>query len=314
MKMKTIIAAFAAIAASAAFADKVTLASGSSLTGATGVIRDGKVTFVSDDLGEIQIPVDKIALLESDKDHVVAYLDGTEATKKVTVKDGVLVEDGKKLDMAKVKAVDPIVETWHGSFNVSATATRGNTVGESATILADVSRRWEKDRLTAGTGYFFNQSGDSKETKQKTVSRFELQAQEDHFWQPKLYTYVNGKYEFDRIMDLEYRARIGAGLGYQWFEKRDLSTNTRPTTISRRCATATISHGPSRPSTGSTSSTPSSICPPSTSGPTITWSTPISASPTPSGPIGSSSPRLSGTTRRKSARTRSTATSATFSA
>ena len=221
MKMKTIIAAFAAIAASAAFADKVTLASGSSLTGATGVIRDGKVTFVSDDLGEIQIPLDKIALLESDKDHVVAYLDGTEATKKVAVKDGALVEGGKKLDMAKVKAVDPIVETWHGSFNVSATATRGNTVGESATILADVSRRWEKDRFTAGTGYFFNQSGDSKETKQKTVSRFELQAQEDHFWQPKFYTYVNGKYEFDRIMDLEYRGRVGAGLGYQWFEKRD---------------------------------------------------------------------------------------------
>lgn len=221
MKMKTITAAFAAIAASAAFADKVTLASGSSLTGATGVIRDGKVTFVSDDLGEIQIPLDKIALLESDKDHVVAYLDGTEATKKVAVKDGALVEGGKKLDMAKVKAVDPEVETWHGSFNVSATATRGNTVGESATILADVSRRWEKDRFTAGTGYFFNQSGDSKETKQKTVSRFELQAQEDHFWQPKFYTYVNGKYEFDRIMDLEYRGRVGAGLGYQWFEKRD---------------------------------------------------------------------------------------------
>jgi len=222
MKIKTIIAALAAIATSAAFADKVTLASGSSLTGATGVIRDGKVTFVSDDLGEIQIPVDKITLLESDKDHVVAYLDGTEETKKVAVKDGALVEGDKKLDMAKVKAVDPVVETWHGSLNVSATATRGNTVGESATVLADVSRRWENDRFTADTGYFFAQSGDSKETKQKTVSRFELQAQEDHFWQPKFYTYVNGKYEFDRIMDLEYRGRLGAGLGYQWLEKRDL--------------------------------------------------------------------------------------------
>ena len=137
MKMKTIIAAFAAIAASAAFADKVTLASGSSLTGATGVIRDGKVTFVSDDLGEIQIPLDKIALLESDKDHVVAYLDGTEATKKVAVKDGALVEGGKKLDMAKVKAVDPIVETWHGSFNVSATATRGNDTGRRLAPLGE---------------------------------------------------------------------------------------------------------------------------------------------------------------------------------
>jgi len=222
MKAKTIMAAVAAVAASAAFADKVTLLSGSTLTGRAGVMRDGKVAFASDDLGDVSIPVEKISLLESDGDHVVAYLDGSEETKKVTVKDGVLVVPGAgPLDMAKVKAVDPEKETWHGSVNVSAAATRGNTIGESASAIADLSRRWENDRFTAGAGYFFAQSGDSKENKQKTVSRFEMHAQEDHFWQPKFYSYLNGKYETDRIMDLEYRGRIGAGLGYQWLEKRD---------------------------------------------------------------------------------------------
>ena len=222
MKAKTIIAALAAIAASAAFADKVTLVSGSSLTGETGAIRDGKVTFVSEDLGEIQIPVGKIAKLESTKDHVVQFLDGKEETKKVTVEEGVLVENGKELDMSKVKAVDPVAETWHGSVNLSATATRGNTTAESVALFSDVSRRWEHDRFTANAGYWFAQSGDSRDTKRKSESRGEIFAQEDHFWLNKLYSYLNGKYEFDRILALDFRYRVGAGLGYQWFEKQDL--------------------------------------------------------------------------------------------
>ena len=30
----------------------------------------------------------------------------------------------------------------------------------------------------------------------------------------------NGKYEYDRIMNLDYRYRVGAGLGIQWLEGR----------------------------------------------------------------------------------------------
>lgn len=227
MKTKMLTAAFvAAIAATSAFADKVTFKSGSFLTGETDVIRDGKLTFKSDDVGKIEIDISKIAYLESENEHVVQYLDGTKEAKTVFVHDGTLVySDGdavRKLDMANVKATDPEEEKWHGSINTSGTITRGNTVGESANILADVNRRWEKDRLTADLGYYFAQSGSSKESKQKTESRFEAQAQEDHFWTGKsFYTYLNGKYEFDRIMDLEYRWRVGAGAGYQWFEKRD---------------------------------------------------------------------------------------------
>lgn len=219
-------AAFAAaMAASCALADKVTFKSGAFLTGEADVIRDGKLSFKSDDLGAVEIDIEKIATLESDRDHVIQYTDNSKVTKKLSVSAGeiVVVENGgmKKLDMEGVKATDPEEEKWNGSINFSGTATRGNTVGESATFLADASRRWEEDRFTGSIGYFFAQSGDSKQNKQKTVSRFEAQAQEDHFWSTAVYSYLNGKYEFDRIMDLEYRWRLGTGLGYQWFEKQD---------------------------------------------------------------------------------------------
>ena len=34
------------------------------------------------------------------------------------------------------------------------------------------------------------------------------------------YSYINGKYEYDRIMELDYRLRLGAGIGLQWLEGR----------------------------------------------------------------------------------------------
>ncbi len=211
----------ATLAATVALADKVTLVSGSTLTGTAGDFSGGKLKFTSDDLGDISIDVKKIASLESDKMHVVRYRDMSVSSVPVTVVDGEYQVAGAALDMANVKDLDPAPEAWHGSVNFMGTVTRGNTVGESATITADVNRRWEKDRFTANGGYYYAASGDSKQDKQKTTSRFELLAQEDHFWTQKFYSYVNGKYETDRVMDLEYRWRLGLGGGYQWLENDD---------------------------------------------------------------------------------------------
>ncbi len=226
MNTKLILATLVALTSATLLADKVTLKSGSVLTGTAGQFAGGALNFTSDDLGKLTIPVAKIVKLEASNDHVIQYNDLSTETKKVTVANGALAvaENGtvKPLDMTNVKAVDPVPEKWHGSINFSGTVTRGNTVGESASVVADVSRRWEKDRLTASAGYYYAASGDSAESKQKTTSRFEAQAQEDHFWiGNKFYSYVNGKAEFDRIMNLKYRYRLGLGLGYQWFENKD---------------------------------------------------------------------------------------------
>lgn len=224
MKVKLLVTVFAvAVAANLAFAGKVTLKSGSTLIGDAGQFQDGKLVFTVQDVGEVKIPVEAIEKIEGAGDHVIQYNDRSTETKAVTVAGGAYEVDGKKLDMSNVKAIDPEAQAWHGSLNVSGTAARGNTVSETLTVLADVARRWENDRFTGAAGYYFAQSGDSKETKRKSASRFEVLAQEDHFWSPAFYSYVNGKYELDRIMDLDYRARLGAGLGYQWLEGEEFA-------------------------------------------------------------------------------------------
>lgn len=217
-----LIAAAAAAATLAVQADKVTLKSGSFLTGEAGEISGEELKFKSDDLGDISIKIANIASFESDRKHTIVFNDKTTAEKEIVVDEGALMVDGDKLDMSSVKAIDPEPEEWHGSINLSASMARGNTVSESATLLADAARRWEYNRFTSSLGYYFAQSGDSKDTKQKTASRFELTAQDDIFYFGEgFYTYVNGKYEFDKIMDLDRRIRLGAGVGYQWLEGAD---------------------------------------------------------------------------------------------
>ena len=224
MKIQTI-AILAAFCATAAFADKVTLKSGSYLTGKAGLVQDGALTFVSDDLGEVKIKLANIAKLDGAKENVVQYNDNSTAKKMLSVKDGALVDDkGAALDMANVKALNPAVETWHGSINVAYQASRGNTYQNSATVLANVNRRWEKDRVNGNFGYYYSETGTTRDNKEKSTDRWELEGQHDHFWSALFYSYENAKFEQDDIAGLDYRLRLGAGAGLQWLDARNFDT------------------------------------------------------------------------------------------
>ena len=215
---KALVCLSALYSAFLASADVIVMKSGAKFIGTVKHISGGTIEFSSEDVGDIKIKQDNVVSMTTDAAKPVEYKDASEATGVVACSNGVYTLDGKNLDMAQVKAVVPVKETWHGSVNLSASAARGNTVSETVTLMADASRRWENDRFTAAAAYYFAQSGSTKENKQKTDDRFEIQAQEDHFWSKKFYSYVNGKYEYDRIMLLDYRLRLGAGLGMQWFE------------------------------------------------------------------------------------------------
>ena len=219
MTLKTSAAVLlAASCALAVSADTIVFKSGSRLEGEVVGISGGEVTFKSDDVGELKIKDEKIASIVTAKASKVQYKDSTVEEGVIAKKGDAYTIAGKPLDMKKVKAVNPEPEVWHGSANVSASMARGNTVSEKVSVVADVSRRWENDRFKADFGYFFAQSGTSRYNKEKTEDRIDLGSQFDHFWVTKVYSYVNGRYERDGINDLEYRYRLGTGMGYQWLE------------------------------------------------------------------------------------------------
>ena len=218
--MKTQILAMAALASACAFADKVTLKSGSVLTGEAGLIQDGNLLFKSDDLGDVKVKIDSIVSLDKSASHVIQYNDNSRQDKVLTVRDGALYEGEGKLDMSNVKATDPGIETWHGMVNVAYQASRGNTYEDTGSVLANVNRRWEKDRLNVDFGYYYSASGKAGEETVKNTDRWEAEAKHDHFWWEKVYHYEDLRYDRDVIQDLNARYRAGLGLGYQWLENR----------------------------------------------------------------------------------------------
>ncbi len=207
-----------------ASADVIYFASGDKLTGTMKSISGGSIVFASDAVGDVTIDAKKVSKMEVAKESELLYNDEQRETLRLGFENGTYSEvdelgkPKRAIDMATVKQVNPEPEKWHGSINIGASALRGNTVSESASVVANVNRRWEKDRFTADGGYYFAQSGSSKDNKQKTESRAEVKAQEDHFWAKRVYSYVNGMYETDHINDLAHRYRVGTGLGYQWLE------------------------------------------------------------------------------------------------
>ena len=214
----TILMVGAALLAGAAFADKVTLKSGSFLTGEAGLIQEGKLLFKSDDLGDLKIDIGSIKSLDAAKNHLILYKDNTTEEKILTIKDGELHDGKGKLEMANVKATDPAAETWHGNVNIAYNASRGNTYQNTAAVLANVNRRWEKDRLNVDFGYTYAENGKGGEPTEKTEDRWNVEAKHDHFWWPKIYHYEDLKWERDMIQDLNARYRVGLGGGYQWLE------------------------------------------------------------------------------------------------
>ena len=174
MSNKAMIAVLAATCALAGSADTLVFKSGSRLEGELVRIVGEEVTFKSEDVGEVKVKRDKLVSIEAKESATVQYNDRSRREGVVAMKDGKYTLNKEELDMGDVKAINPEEEAWHGSVGFSGTAARGNTVSEKATVLADLNRRWETDRLTANFGYFFAQNGTSRYNKEKTEDRIDL--------------------------------------------------------------------------------------------------------------------------------------------
>jgi len=222
--MKPVICCAVFLTAAVSFADKVYLKSGSVLSGTAGAAANGEITFKSDDLGDVKIKLENIVRLENAGEHVLQYKDLAEEKKQLSVTNGQYVADAKPVDMTNVKAIDPVPETWHGNIAVAYQSARGNTYQNSASVIANLNRRWEKDRFTADFGYYYSETGSKGQDVQKTTDRWEIEAKHDHFWWEKVYHYEDLKFDRDVIQLLNARYRAGLGGGYQWLDKTEFES------------------------------------------------------------------------------------------
>ena len=217
-----LIALCALVAALTARADVVLLKNGDRLTGSV-ISKQGNVLLLRTPYaGEVRIAWHEVAELVVEQP-VVVMLAG-QAPESVTfapaapgqagiVRDGALPEP---VELARVEYVNPrpyqsgVGLAWRGHVNVAATFTRGNAVNDRVYGEGEVEARARDYRWSIGAKINRVRDGAGE-----AVNSWLGDASLDRFIRPGHFLYARGSLEHDPSRDLDVRAALGAGYGWQ---------------------------------------------------------------------------------------------------
>lgn len=108
---------------------------------------------------------------------------------------------------------------WTGQVSAGWSSSRGNSHTDNLSASASAERRGEDNRISGGADYARStQTNTTNGQKSTTEDWYRLLGQYDHFFSQKVFGFVNGRYESDKIAQLDYRLLLGAGAGYQLVE------------------------------------------------------------------------------------------------
>lgn len=201
------------------FAGQIQLVNGDRLTGSVKQMVDGVVTVQGDLVGEVKIALSDIRSIETDAPAQLHYTDGT-------VKEQSLTASTDLTQISAINPPEPEKPRWKGEISAGAVYTSGNTNNESYSFSATVSKRTDKDRTTFKGDAARQKERTADGTDQVTEDWWKTSAKYDYFLSKKWYVFGEGRYETDKIADLDRRIVYGGGLGYQWIdiERTHLST------------------------------------------------------------------------------------------
>lgn len=126
-----------------------------------------------------------------------------------------------------VQDAAPVYPQWSGALSLGASWTNGNTETESVTGNFNAVRRAEKDRWTFDAFANYGSTTDTlTDVKTTTTNNSGAGAKYDYFYSKKAYLFGNGSGKVDHVADLDLRAVLGAGAGYQWKESEKFKWGT----------------------------------------------------------------------------------------
>jgi len=213
----------------ATYAGQIVLSNGDRLSGKLVQVADGKVHFTSDLVGDVTIPTDKVLTFTTDEPVKIVLQDETVLSRQITAAAGGVLTLGEssvanveQIKMADVIAINPPTPEspkWQGSVSVGWTSVHGNTRSESLNAAAQASLRREGDRTTFGFDYGRGEQEDRSTGEDVTTEDWwRARGKYDYFLGEKWYGFLEGRYETDKIAELDRRLIGGVGAGYQWIE------------------------------------------------------------------------------------------------
>lgn len=210
-------------------ADKIIMVNGDQLTGVIKETAGGSIVIKTELAGEVKVPLANIQTMSTDKPLELHLKDGSVVNQPLQASGAGTVKvagQSGEVSLSDVDKINPEKPRWKGDLSAGVTYTSGNTSNESYAFSANLSKRTEKDRTTyAASSARRKEKGDGDE-KEVTEDWWKAGGKYDYFLNKKCYLYGQGRYEVDKIADLDRRIIAGGGTGYQWIEtdKTDFST------------------------------------------------------------------------------------------
>ena len=190
---------------------------GDKLTGTVVKVEAGKLTLKTDYAGPVEIQVEKIKSIVTDRPAEVKMESGEvlKGTLKTVGEGKLAVEPGLGREMAtvdwnKVVAVNPPPRKLTGNITVGGTSQSGNTDRASASVGAEAAIRSDNDRFSLR--FLFNYAQDKGD---ETTNNTYLSLKYDYFFTKKFYGLLALELLKDKFVDLNLRTIVGPGVGYQ---------------------------------------------------------------------------------------------------
>ena len=199
-------------------ADEIVLDNGNRLTGTVTALTDDIVTITSDYAEPIKVKKGHVKSISTDNSVELHLTSGEIIKGKLkTGEDGrVVVDQGdgraaSGIDWKSVTAINPPpIGKWHGSVSLAANVQTGNTDRSGLSFGVEALRRGEKDRFSMRFLYNLAQENDKMTTRNAFGA-----LQYDYFFTKKFYGYLGVELLNDTFKDLNLRAVVGPGVGYQ---------------------------------------------------------------------------------------------------
>lgn len=218
-------------------ADEVYLVNGDRITGKVKTLLDGKLTVESDLAGTVTIDVNSVATLKTDEPVEVLLKNGTgfkqllkKAKKGKFAIEGDETLKAQDFDITAISSVNPPpkpIPKWHGDISGAIVSTHGNTNVDTQNISINLHKRTENDRTLLSTDYIRGkQKNPDTGVKEITQDEWKMRGKYDYFFTKKLFGFLEGRYERDRIAELDRRVVVGTGVGYQWVESEPFNFST----------------------------------------------------------------------------------------
>lgn len=200
-----------------AWADQIEFGDGNVLQGTVTRLEKGTLTFSTEYAEKIQIPVEKIQTLFTDKAVKIKMVNDSILTGKLTtLEDGqiaVILEPVGEIvpfQWDQVKNINEPPGRWDGHLSLGGNVQTGNVDRASVSFSFDTRRNWQHDRFQFRILHNYAEK-DGSITARNTFGATKF----DHFFTDVFFSALSLEVLKDEFKDLNLRSIMGLGLGYR---------------------------------------------------------------------------------------------------